>query len=49
MERSEDNLWESVLSFHHMDPGDCTQVIRLGSERFDLLSHLTGHLINIPE
>lgn len=27
---SEDNLGESDLSFHHDDPGDPTQVVRVG-------------------
>lgn len=27
--RSEDNLWKLVLSFHHVGPGDQTQLARL--------------------
>jgi hypothetical protein len=27
--RSEDNLWEMVLSSHHVGPGDQTRAIRL--------------------
>ena len=30
------------LSFHHMGPGDWTQVIRLGCRPLDLLSHLVS-------
>lgn len=28
--RSEDNLWELILPFHHVDPRDQTQLVRLG-------------------
>lgn len=28
--RSEDNLWKSILPFHHEDPRDQTQLVRLG-------------------
>lgn len=35
--RLEDNLWESVLSFRHVDPGDQTQVARFGGN----LTHWT--------
>lgn len=28
---SKDNLWELVLPFHHMGPGDQTQFFRLDS------------------
>lgn len=30
--RSEDNLWESVLSFHAVGPGDSTQVTGFGGK-----------------
>lgn len=30
--RSEGNLWESVLSFQYVVPGDWTQVIRLAGK-----------------
>ena len=40
--RSEENLWELVLSFHHVGLGDWTQDIRLGSKSHCLMSHLTG-------
>lgn len=29
--RVEDSLWELVFCFHHVDPGDWTQGIMLGS------------------
>lgn len=35
---SEDNFWESALSFHHVNPGDQTQVFRLGVKRLHPLS-----------
>lgn len=38
--RSEDSLWESVLSSHHGGPADWTLVIRLRGKCH--LSHLTG-------
>lgn len=38
--RSEDSLWEAVLSFHHGGPADWTLVIRLRGKCH--LSHLTG-------
>ena len=37
--RSEDNLQEWVLSFHHVDPREQTQVVRLGSKCLYLLSY----------
>ena len=40
--RSENNLRELVLSFHHVGLGDWTQDIRLGSKSHCLMSHLTG-------
>lgn len=41
MWRFKDNLWESILSFHHLDTKDQTQVVRLASELLYLLSHLS--------
>ena len=32
--RLEDNLWGSVLSFHHVGPGNQAQAIRLGGKHF---------------
>lgn len=41
--RSErNNLGESVLFFHYVEPGDRTQVIRLGSRQPYTLNHFTG-------
>jgi hypothetical protein len=43
---SEDNLWELILSFHYVGPGNHTQVIRYGSKHPILLTHhLTGLVI----
>lgn len=42
MRRSEDNLGEWVLSFHHVGPGDQTQIVRFGGKYPYWLSHLTG-------
>lgn len=36
----EDNLWEWVLSFHHVGPGDQTSDFRLGCKHLPLLSHV---------
>lgn len=41
MARSEDDLWELVLSFH-LSYLDQTQVVNFGSKHLQLLSHLTG-------
>lgn len=45
------DVWELVLSLHHVRPGDQTQLIRLGSEHLYLLSDLSlahpGFLCNI--
>lgn len=30
--KSEDNLWEWILSFDHVSPRDPTQVVRFGGE-----------------
>lgn len=38
---SENNLGESVLSFHSVDLGDLTQAVRLGSKSLNL-SHCTS-------
>lgn len=40
--RSEDNLSELILSYHHAGLREQTQAIKLGSKCFYLLSHLTG-------
>lgn len=40
--RSEDTLQESLLSFHHMGPGDWTQIIRLGSRTLPTYPSLPG-------
>lgn len=40
---SEDSLWESVLSFHHMASENWTQAYRLHSKYLYPVSHLTGH------
>lgn len=37
---SEDNVGESAFSSHHVGPGYRTQVVRLGSKRLYLQSHL---------
>lgn len=42
MWRSEDNLWELVFSFYHVDPGNQTQDFRLSSYHCDPLSHHAG-------
>jgi hypothetical protein len=39
---SEDNFWESVLSFHPVGLGDEIKVASLGDKGPCLLSHLTG-------
>lgn len=36
--RSEDNLEEFTLFFHHIGPRNWTQIVRLGSKYLDLLS-----------
>lgn len=38
--RSEDNLWEFVLSFHHVSPRDHTRALRLGWKCVHRQSHL---------
>lgn len=43
VQRSEDSLWESVLSFHHVGPRDQTEVIRFGSSRLYPLSFPAHH------
>lgn len=42
--RSEDNLQESVSSFHHVRSGDRNQVVRLGGSGLYPLSPLTSLL-----
>lgn len=43
MRRSEDNLWELVVSFHHVSPGVETRVDRrLGGNYLYLPSHFAG-------
>ena len=42
--RLEDNLWGSVLSFHHVGPGNQAQVIRLGGKH---VHHAAISLIRI--
>lgn len=39
------HLWKLILTFHHVDPGDQTQVVRLSSKCLYLLSHLTGPIL----
>lgn len=39
--RSEDNLWEFILPFYHINPQTWTQVFRCISKHHYLLSHLT--------
>lgn len=42
--RSEDSLWESVLSLHCVGPADQAWVIRLASEHFSLWAiYVTGY------
>lgn len=38
--KSQDSLWKSILSFHHVHSGYQTQVIGLGSKVYYLLIHL---------
>lgn len=45
--RSEANLWEPVLSFLDVDPGDWNQAVRLGGGSLFSLNHLAG-FINSP-
>lgn len=33
---------ESVPSFHHVDPGDGTHIVRLGNRLLYVLTHLAG-------
>jgi hypothetical protein len=39
---SKDNLWESVLSFQHVGPGDQAQFGKLADKYLYLLSHVTS-------
>lgn len=45
--RREDNLQGPVLPFQHVNPGDGSQVSRLGGRSFYLLKHLIT-LNNFP-
>lgn len=40
VQRSKDNVWEKALSFHHMGPGNQTQIARIGGKALYLMSHL---------
>lgn len=44
--RSEENLPEWILSFHHMAPRNQTQVIRLDCNHLCPLSHIAGPLLH---
>lgn len=46
--RSEDNLLELLLSFHHAGPGDSTGAIRASSRCIDPLSHRVDSLTGDP-
>lgn len=46
---SEENLEQSVLSFHLVDPRDRTQIVRLGSKHLYLLSPFTGPKFQLLE
>lgn len=46
--RSEVILWELVLVFHHVSPGNHTQVVRLGCKCPYLFTHLTGPTPALP-
>lgn len=41
---TEENLWESVLSFLHVGSKNRSRVVRLGSKRLYPLSHLSSPL-----
>lgn len=43
--RSDDNLWELVLSFHHVGPGEQTQAVSLGSKHDFTRPHLSISLL----
>lgn len=40
--KSKDKFWELVLSFHHVNPGDQTQVMELSSKPLYPLNSLTS-------
>ena len=42
--RSENNLKELVLSFHHVGPENGTQHVKPGCKPLSLLSHLVNHI-----
>lgn len=47
--RSEENFQELVLSFYRVNPGDQTQVLKLGSKNPYPLNHLGDpHLCSFP-
>lgn len=48
MWKSEENLWESVFSVHHMSSRDQIEVVRLSSEPLNLVSE-TNSAVNIPQ
>lgn len=37
-----EDIWEQVLCFYYVGPGDDTQIIRLDDKCFYLLSHFIG-------
>ena len=39
--QSENNFWESALSFHRVSPRDGNQIVNLDNKRLCPLSHLT--------
>lgn len=39
--QSENNFWESALSFHRVSPRDGNQIVSLDNKRLCSLSHLT--------
>lgn len=44
MWRADNSLWELVLLFQHVGPGDQTQVIRVGIMSLYLQSHLAASI-----
>lgn len=47
--RSEDNLKDLGLCFHHMVPGNQTEVIRFGGRHLYLLTQLTALLVIVSD